>query len=181
MEVISTIPESTKPKALEVISTIPEPKKFTFRSFIKEIPKSPQKSTILLLGVALIISLILFGVFIISQNLSASRKVKQQDANYLTNLKKEKENNKSKAANLKKMQDETRKKDLALLKQVVENYRLENGYYPFTLTDMIPNYISNIPTDPQTKEEYYFLCSLDQNSYILKTTLSNGEEFEITN
>ncbi len=66
--------------------------------------------------------------------------------------------------------DSRRKADLAQIRQALETYRSENGYYPSTLNSLTPNYISEIPTDPKTNQSYTYHRS-DNYHYTLSANL----------
>lgn len=54
--------------------------------------------------------------------------------------------------------DSKRKTDLEQIRQALETYRSEIGSYPSTNTweaDLVPDYISSIPSDPKSNEYVY--------------------------
>lgn len=172
-KVVTTVPDVT--------TIIPEPTNPNFKSFIKEVFNSPKKSTIFLLGLSLVISLLLFGVFIVNQNFNANKQLEIQDQKYSENLKNKEESNKKVLATVKQNQDKTRKNDLVQIKSALKNYKTDNGYHPATLEDLVPGYLATIPLDPETNGQYYFLSSLDQETFILRAILSDGKEIELDN
>jgi hypothetical protein len=63
--------------------------------------------------------------------------------------------------------DVARKADLYAIQGVLLQYRIENGKYPETLDEMVPDYLAEVRTDPKTKKPYGY------------SALSNGESYEL--
>lgn len=86
---------------------------------------------------------------------------------------------------IKLARDNKRKTDLEQIRQSLETYRSENGFYPLTETwrvDLVPNFMSSLPTDP--KEGDYTYLSLNEpfsTSYALCATLENTPDSIPTN
>ncbi len=79
--------------------------------------------------------------------------------------------------------DSRRKADLAQIRQALETYRSENGTYPSTSnwkTAISPEYITTIPTDPKTHQDYTYQ-QVDSYHYQLSTTLEiDGSTYTVT-
>lgn len=74
----------------------------------------------------------------------------------------------------KQVRDTRRKADLAEIRQALETYRAENGTYPSLATwtsDLAPNYITTIPTDPTGTSYSYAPGSSPIVSYTLCANL----------
>ena len=66
----------------------------------------------------------------------------------------------------KKARDTQRKSDVIAIQQALISYRIENEYYPSTLTELIPDYMTKVPTDPSGDQYFYEI-------------LSSGTDYEI--
>lgn len=82
------------------------------------------------------------------------------------------------AKQIDKARDAARKSDIIALGQGLELYHTENGVYPPNLSK-ITKWVSQIPTDPETGEDYLYQVTVGGESYILRTTLSTGEKYEV--
>jgi len=81
------------------------------------------------------------------------------------------------AKQIDKARDAARKSDIIMLEKGLELYHTENGVYPPNLSK-ITKWLSQIPTDPETGEDYLYQATGGGGSYILRTTLSTGEKYE---
>jgi hypothetical protein len=149
--------------------------------FLREVFDSPKKSTIFLLAVSIVFSVILFVIFLSGQNLAADNLLKQEAKAKLAAAEKTAQENSENSLKNLKSQDSTRKQDLATIKSGLEAFYQNKGFYPSSLINMTPKYLSKVPQDPETGAEYYYLCQLDQRGYILRVQLSTGLEIELTN
>ncbi|MEX0932141.1 MAG: prepilin-type N-terminal cleavage/methylation domain-containing protein [Candidatus Saccharimonadales bacterium] len=52
--------------------------------------------------------------------------------------------------------DLDRKNDLRVIQQSSEEYYTDNEYYPTATSGLVPDYISEVPTDPQTSNAYTY-------------------------
>lgn len=152
-----------------------------FTDFKREILDSPKNSTIFFLLTSLLLSLVVFGIFQIKQNIAANNQIKQNRENVKKQEQVAQQQKQQEVSKNLSSQDETRKRDLDNLKSRLGAFYLAKGYYPTSLFSLVPDYLGSVPHDPETGDDYYFLCGLDQKSYILRTTLSTGEELEVSN
>ncbi|MDO8488076.1 MAG: prepilin-type N-terminal cleavage/methylation domain-containing protein [bacterium] len=58
--------------------------------------------------------------------------------------------------NLKRARDGKRVTDLESIRSGLEIYRSENGSYPGTLVELIPDFITAVPDDPKAPAQIYF-------------------------
>lgn len=149
--------------------------------FLREVFESPKKSTIFILTVSLLLSFLLFGIFQIKQNLAVDRQIKTQEKEQERKEQQDQTNAKQEEKKNLSYQDETRKRDLNNIKSKLEAFYQAKGFYPSSLTNLTPTYLSRVPLDPETNREYYYLCQLDQRGYILRTELSDASVIELEN
>ncbi|MBI4136593.1 hypothetical protein HY469_00870, partial [Candidatus Roizmanbacteria bacterium] len=74
--------------------------------------------------------------------------------------------------------DIARKADLSVMQAALLQYRIEKGVYPDSLSQLYPDFIGEIPTDPQTNEPYVYHSIENGESYqvcINWETSGNGE------
>ena len=78
------------------------------------------------------------------------------------------------------VRDQTRLEDIDAMRSALQEFLDANGYYPTTLDEIVPDYLSEIPTDPLSeKYEYNYTCigSADPCVYYdLSYTLEVGTE-----
>lgn len=149
--------------------------------FLREVFESPRKSTIFILAVSILLSFLLFGIFQIKQNLAVDSQIKTQFEEKKRKEQQEQTSNKQTTEENLSYQDETRKRDLNNIKSKLEAFYQTKGFYPSSLINLTPTYLSRVPLDPQTNREYYYLCQLDQRGYILRTDLSDASVIELEN
>lgn len=75
--------------------------------------------------------------------------------------------------------DAQRKGDIIQLRQAIELYYAEKSTYPRNLLELSPKWIKMIPRDPKTNSEYFYQVLGENEGYVLRATLSNGEPFEV--
>lgn len=149
--------------------------------FFSEIFNSPQKTTVFLVGISVFISALLFAGLLISQNLTAENELAKQKQAKQDQTRAANENAAKTATKQDQIFDETRRGDLIQIQGSLRKFNSKNSYYPSSLATLLPDYLSRIPQDPETKKEYFYQSAVDQKGYILRATLSNGEEFEVSN
>lgn len=74
--------------------------------------------------------------------------------------------------------DAQRKADIVQIKLGATLYQDANGVYPAFLGDMVPEYLSSVPTDPGTGELYSYVMYADGIDYEVCTVLETSEEFD---
>jgi len=74
--------------------------------------------------------------------------------------------------------DQKRKNDIFLINSALQAYFLENKQTPKALSTLSPKYLAEIPKDPESKDEYLYRPSTDQQSWKVSTILSDGKVFE---
>lgn len=76
--------------------------------------------------------------------------------------------------------DAQRKADLQILRQVLEQYKLEgNNVYPTSLQTLISeNYLKEMPYDPVTGESYTYQVSANRLDYTITATLEDGSLYK---
>lgn len=80
-----------------------------------------------------------------------------------------------------KSRDSRRKSDMSAIKKALELAKSDttaSSYYPSSLSDLAPNYIKVLPTDPRTGTNYIYTpqpgsCTTACTSYFLQTTMEN--------
>ncbi len=79
-----------------------------------------------------------------------------------------------------KARDAQRKADLQKIKAPLEDYYNDNNCYPYpTLDDLVPDYIGEKPTDPETGEDYIYIPDPNCNFYQIYTRLEYINDPEI--
>lgn len=152
-----------------------------YSNALREIFESPKQSTFFLLGISLLLAILFASFFAIKQNFAASSQLKKEtDERILTEKKSVQEAKTKKYLEIKQI-DTTRTNDLKGLKKQLEAYYQSKGYYPQSLNNLVPNFIGRVPVDPETGDQYYYICQVDQKGFVLKTQLSDGSEIELTN
>jgi prepilin-type N-terminal cleavage/methylation domain-containing protein len=77
-----------------------------------------------------------------------------------------------------KARDSRRVSDMNQIRLALEAFYDDNQDYPDALTDLDPNYIPQIPSDPQTGTPYgatnYDNCGTGDQDYTLQVTLENN-------
>lgn len=80
----------------------------------------------------------------------------------------------------RRARDDDRKNDLKNVQQALETYYNDNTVYPSALAGLVPDYIAEIPTDPQgatyTYESAPTGCTTACSSYALKANLENDND-----
>ncbi len=84
--------------------------------------------------------------------------------------------------NLIKRRDQKRIADVQNLAQALDEFYKDHGFYPVSLSYLSPKYLSEIPRDPQTGEDYFYAYypSFEPFAYHLGARLE-GERFELKN
>lgn len=78
------------------------------------------------------------------------------------------------ANNAKNKANDARKKtDLKSIQDALEIYRTDNDGYPAALTELVPDYMSALPTSPDTSLYEY---QTDSDTYTLTVTLANAND-----
>ncbi len=82
--------------------------------------------------------------------------------------------------NLIKRRDQKRISDIQNLAQVLDEFYKDYGFYPVSLSYLSPKYLSEIPRDPQTGQDYFYAYypSFKPFAYHLGARLE-GERFEL--
>lgn len=52
--------------------------------------------------------------------------------------------------------DIARSADMSAIQGALLQYKIEKGNYPSSLFELVPDFIPEVPTDPQTREEYAY-------------------------
>jgi len=73
--------------------------------------------------------------------------------------------------------DAQRRSDLIEVKLSAALYQDVNGFFPTTLSDMVPEYLDSIPTDPVSGEPYSYTVYAEGTDYEICTILETIEEF----
>ncbi len=152
-----------------------------FTNFKREILDSPKNSTIFFLLTSVLLSIVVFGGFQIEQNITVVNQLKQNQTNAINQAQMAQKQKQQEITNNLNALDQTRKRDLINIQSRLKTFYQAKGYYPSSLFNLVPDYLGNVPQDPETGQEYYYLCGLNQKSFTLKATLSNGQDFELTN
>jgi len=71
--------------------------------------------------------------------------------------------------------DSRRKTDLEQIRQALETYRSENGFYPADTSALIPDYIGTLPADPKNSVYTYTPSGTPAITYSLCATLETVE------
>ncbi len=71
--------------------------------------------------------------------------------------------------------DAERMNDVKQLQVALELYYNRNGAYPTTLSDLAPQFIDRIPTDPRSGENYTYQTENSERDYALEATSDDGE------
>jgi hypothetical protein len=76
-----------------------------------------------------------------------------------------------------KVDDNRRREDIQALYGALQYYYTEHeGVYPQNLSDVIPDYLKQLPKDPKTQEEYTYIHS--SKHFTLQAKLSDGTLYE---
>lgn len=76
--------------------------------------------------------------------------------------------------------DQQRKNDIFILNSALKSYFLDKKIVPANLEELKPDFIQEIPKDPEKKVPYKYNPSLDKKSWKLSAELSDGAVFEIS-
>jgi len=69
--------------------------------------------------------------------------------------------------------DARRQVDIHLIQSGLEMYYLEYNSYPFSLNELFPKYIPNLPVDPLTNQPYYYQLQSNGTDYQLCVNLES--------
>jgi cell division protein FtsX len=147
--------------------------------FFRDVFSSEQKTTLFLIVVSVFISVFLFIGFLISQNISVARKIAQQKQEQQDQVRSTAAQDKQDEFSRNQSLDETRKSNLNQIQNSLGKFKSKNGFFPANLSKLLPDYLSLIPSDPETKNEYFYQASVDQKNYRLSATLSDGTELNL--
>jgi Tfp pilus assembly protein PilE len=78
-----------------------------------------------------------------------------------------------------KARDARRKSDLQKLKNPLEDYYNDNNCYPEALPTLVPDYLGEVPKDPDTDEDYSYASDPNCNWYRIYVTLEYTSDEEI--
>ncbi|MEM4260108.1 MAG: prepilin-type N-terminal cleavage/methylation domain-containing protein [Candidatus Woesearchaeota archaeon] len=81
-----------------------------------------------------------------------------------------------------KSRDSRRKSDLKSIYTALTNYSDDNnGNYPANTAALVPNYMAQVPTDPQTGNAYPYAVSAAGTEFELNATLENQNDNDDNN
>jgi len=138
----------------------------TVQKVASNIEDSPKKFLGVMIGASLVVSLLFFGIFYLSQNLYIAEKQKKDSQNNSFT------ENQTNSANF----DQQRSRDLSDIAKALRAYKVNYGEYPFNLESLVPDYLYRLPVDPSTKKNYDYRPNVDRKSFELKAKLANGDE-----
>jgi hypothetical protein len=71
------------------------------------------------------------------------------------------------AAQLKKARNATRRNDAYQIQHYLDMYQVEKGSFPSELEELVPDYSSELPVDPETTDPYSYTVKEDGKDYEL--------------
>jgi general secretion pathway protein G len=81
-----------------------------------------------------------------------------------------------------KSRDSRRKSDLKTIYTSLTNYADDNnGNYPAATSDLVPNYMAQVPTDPQSGVAYPYAVSASGTEFEINATLENQNDNDDNN
>ncbi|NTU69345.1 prepilin-type N-terminal cleavage/methylation domain-containing protein [bacterium] len=81
-----------------------------------------------------------------------------------------------------KSRDSRRKSDLKTIYTSLTNYADDNnGNYPANTAALVPNYMAQVPTDPQTSVAYPYAVSAAGTEFEINATLENQNDTDDNN
>jgi len=145
-------------------------------SFLKDIFNQIDKKIYKELLIFLTISLLLAAGFYIFLRIGQNQYVDSKNQN---NTQKTTDNSKYEEIKRNASIDQKRKVDISTINSALKAYYLDKQTAPELLKDIVPGSLPELPTDPVTKKDYQYVPSEDKKSWVLTTTLTSGETFEV--
>ena len=78
-------------------------------------------------------------------------------------------------------QDAKIKSDIIVLQKAIEKHYADHQRVPYSLDDLVPQYIREIPRHPKTNLKYHYYPSANLLHYSLSGRLSSGEDYTVKN
>ena len=143
-----------------------------FQYNLRKIDSSVYKKVGLFFIIAVFLAVVVYAALRINQEISVSQKtdVIKKDNSQSEQLKKE-----TQVAGF----DQQRKNDVFIINSALKAYFLDKEESPAVLDQLTPEFIEEIPKDPEGSNNYTYEPSADKKNWSLSTILSDGSVFKL--
>jgi len=144
-----------------------------FKYNLRKIDQESYKHVAIFFVVALFLAVLAYSALRVSQEWIANQNAKKAKPPAT-------QNQNINQANQTAGQDQQRKNDVFILNSALKAYFLDKEEAPGTLDELQPDFIKDIPSDPEKKTSYNYQVSSDKKTWKVSAQLSDGSAFELS-
>ncbi|MEX0621681.1 MAG: hypothetical protein WD187_01695 [Candidatus Woykebacteria bacterium] len=144
------------------------------KDIFRQIDPSVYKQLLIFLGISILLAAGFYIYLQISQNAQVNRETGRPQSQVQTT-------NKEAEEVIKQIfsRDQQRKNDVATINSALKSFFLDNKKAPETLDELVPEILAQLPTDPETSENYKYEPAADLTNWKISAILSKDKMFEV--